>query len=221
MDAPARRGILFVISSPSGGGKTTLTRRALEAVDGLRFSVSYTTRPQRDGEQDGRDYRFIDDAEFDRMLAADAFLEWAHVHGHRYGTARERTEDALRAGGDLMLDIDVQGSRQLRSKIADDDAVYVFVLPPDYETLRGRLQARGRERGEEVERRLGVAAREVAAFDLYDYLIVNDDLARSVDELVSIVRSERRRVSRCRSEAETIMATIPPAGPGESAVERR
>jgi guanylate kinase len=209
-----------VISSPSGGGKTTLTRKAIEALPGLVFSVSYTTRPQRTGESDGRDYHFVDEATFDRMVAADAFLEWAPVHGCRYGTARRETEEALVGGQDLMLDIDVQGSRQLRES-GFEGAVYVFVLPPDYATLRERLTARGRERGEEVERRLSVAAREVAEFESYDYLIVNDDLSRSIEELVSIVRSERRRIRRCRAEAETIMATIPPAAPDGSAAERR
>ena len=135
------RGTLFVISAPSGTGKSTLARRLLESVGELRFSVSYTTRPRRPGEESGREYHFVDDARFDAMTASGAFLEWARVFGHRYGTGREATEAALGAGTDLLLDIDVQGARQVRA--SGLDCVSIFVLPPDFATLEERLVRRG------------------------------------------------------------------------------
>ncbi len=207
MDEHPRRGILFVVSSPSGGGKSTLARRLLETTGGLEFSVSYTTRTRRPGETDGRDYHFIDNARFERMVREGELLEWAEVFGHRYGTGRAATEQALARGLDLVLDIDVQGARQIRE--TGIDAVFVFVLPPDFRTLAERLHDRGRDDQAEMERRLAIAGREAAEFANYDYLVINDDLERAFEDLRSVVTAERRRVKRRRHEAERILKTIP------------
>lgn len=201
-----RRGILFVISGPSGTGKSSLAREVLAGLDGLSFSVSYTTRPRRPGEEDGRDYHFVDDAAFDRMVAEGAFLEWARVFGRRYGTGREPTERALAAGTDLLLDIDVQGARQVVA--ASLDAVTVFVLPPSFEALAGRLRSRGSETEEDARNRLAQARREAEEYPRYDYLIVNDDLDRACRELRAVVEAERRRVRRCEDEARRIVGTF-------------
>lgn len=201
-----QRGILFVISGPSGTGKSSLVRKVLAGLGGLSFSVSYTTRPRRPGEEDGREYHFVDDATFDRMVAAGAFLEWAHVFGRRYGTGREPTERALAAGRDLLLDIDVQGARQVLA--ASLDAVTVFVLPPSFEVLAGRLRGRGSETDEDARNRLALARREAEEYPRYDYLIVNDDLDRACRELRAVVEAERRRVRRCEDEARRIVGTF-------------
>jgi len=206
----AKRGILFVVSGPSGSGKSTLARRLLAEAEELGFSVSHTTRPRRDEEVEGRDYHFVDDAAFDRMVAAGKFLEWATVHGRRYGTAREATLAALREGTDLLLDIDVQGARQLRQ--SGIQAVYVFVLPPDFATLERRLRVRGSEDESEVRRRLSIATQEVAEFDRYDYLIVNDDLQAAGADLTALVRGERCRTARRADRARAILEGMPRAG---------
>lgn len=202
-----KRGTLFVISAPSGVGKSTLARRLLESVEGLEFSVSYTTRPRRRGEADGREYHFVDDARFEAMAAEDAFLEQARVFGRWYGTGRDATERALAAGRDLLLDIDVQGARQVRERHAE--AVFVFVLPPDYRTLERRLLERHSEGEAERSRRLSLSRGEGQDYEHYDYLIVNDDLDRAIAGLRSIVEAERHRVSRRRAEAERILSTFP------------
>lgn len=204
-----RRGILFVISAPSGTGKSSLARGVLDAVDGLEFSVSYTTRERREGEEQGREYHFVDDARFDEMVAEDAFLEWAAVFARRYGTGTEATERALAEGRDLLLDIDIQGARQIRSRGLE--AVYVFVLPPDYGTLESRLRERRSENGEELDRRLSEARQEAEEFRRYDYLVINDDLDRAVEQLRCIVEAERRRRIHRVADAERILATFPTA----------
>ena len=201
------RGILFVISAPSGAGKSTLARKVVGATPGLRFSVSFTTRPRRADEREGDDYHFVDDARFEQMTAAGSFLEWAHVHEDRYGTARKATEEALAAGDDLLLDIDVQGAAQIRQ--SGVDAVFIFIMPPDFGTLEERLRSRSSEDEARLERRLAIAGRETAEYPHYDYLVINDELDRAFHDLCSIVRSERRRISRRRGEADEILKTIP------------
>ena len=203
-------GILFVISAPSGTGKSSVTSRLLESLGGLEFSVSYTTRPARNGELDGREYHFVDRGTFEKMLAEGAFLESAEVFGQLYGTGVEATRAVLATGSDLLLDIDVQGARQVRQ--GPIEAVSVMILPPDYDTLVERLRSRGSEAQPELERRLAESRQEAQAFDSFDYVVVNDDLDRTVDELVSIVRAERRNTAHCREQANRIIATFPPAG---------
>ena len=204
--AGTRSGAMFVMSGPSGSGKSTLARRLLESIPGLSFSVSYTTRPRREGEKDGIDYHFVDDATFDRMAAEGAFLEWARVHDRRYGTGRAVTREAL-ARVDLLLDVDVQGATQIRQ--ADVDMVSIFILPPDYETLEQRLRGRQSEAEAELEGRLAVARQELEEYRHYDYLVVNDDLGRAFVEIDAIVRAERRRRERCSVDAERVLGTLP------------
>lgn len=194
--------LLFVVSGPSGSGKTTLCHRLIERVssdeDGgeMAFSVSTTTRSPRADEEEGRDYHFVDDAEFDRMIEDGAFLEWAEVHGQRYGTLRRTVEEQMQTGRDVILDIDVQGGRQVRK--ASTRAVLIFVLPPSFKELRRRLQGRDTESDEAIERRIQVAREEIGALDLYDYLVVNDDVDRAAGTLEAIRRAEKCRVDRRR-----------------------
>lgn len=201
------RGILFVVSAPSGTGKSTLTRRLLDGVPGLEFSVSYTTRAKRPGETDGREYHFVDDAVFDRMVEAGEFLEWAVVFGRRYGTARSATEATLAAGRDLLLDIDVQGAGQVRT--SGVPSVSVFVLPPDYATLEARLRFRGSEPESEVHRRLSQARAEADEYRRYDYVVVNDDVERASKEIRAVVRAERARTDRRLEFVQKILETFP------------
>jgi len=202
-----RAGILFVIAAPSGTGKSTVARGVLDRLEDLEFSISYTTRPPRDGEQDGKHYHFVDRERFERMRAERAFLECAEVFGNSYGTAREETERKLEAGRDLLLDIDVQGARQVRR--AQIDAVSIMILPPDFATLATRLRERASESEVQRSRRLAEAREELEEFDTFDYLVVNQDLDTSVSDFCSIVRAERRRTRRTGSEARRILATFP------------
>ena len=200
-------GTLFVISAPSGTGKSTLARRLIESVPGLSFSISFTTRPRRAGEESGRDYHFVDDARFDAMVAAGEFLEWAPVFGRRYGTGRKATEEALAAGRDLLLDIDVQGAAQVRK--SGLPAVSIFVLPPDFATLEDRLRRRASEDPDALALRLHEARREAMEYDHFDYVVFNADLEDASGELASIVRAERARCARRRERVKTVMATFP------------
>lgn len=200
-------GTLFVISAPSGTGKSTLARRLLESVPGLAFSVSFTTRPRRAGEESGREYHFVDDARFDAMAAAGGFLEWATVFGRRYGTGRAATEAQLSTGTDLLLDIDVQGARQVRA--SGHDSVSIFILPPDYATLEARLRSRGSEDPDALSVRLLEARREAMEYDLFDYVVVNADLEEASQELIAVVRAERARASRRKRRVAEILDTFP------------
>ncbi len=205
--AAGDRGTLFVISAPSGTGKTTLARRLLESVPDLRFSISYTTRPRRAGEENGREYEFVDDRRFDAMVAAGDFLEWAHVFDHKYGTGLAVTEAALASGTSLLLDIDVQGARQVRA--SGLDAVSIFILPPDFSALAERLKRRASEDPAALALRLGEARHEALEYDRFDYVVVNADLEDASSTLIAIVRAEAARTARCAGRVRTILSTFP------------
>lgn len=190
----ARKGMLLVISGPSGAGKGTLYNRVLAADPTITFSVSYTTRGPRPGEVDGKDYCFVTEEQFRQMLDRDGFLEHADVHGHLYGTPRQPVLDALEAGRSVMLDIDPQGALQVMEKMPD--CVSVFILPPSFAELRRRLTSRGTEKPEEIERRLRNARGEVQLMGKYQYLVVNDDLEAAYRTLQGIVDAEKQRSSR-------------------------
>lgn len=190
----ARKGMLLVISGPSGAGKGTLYNRVLAADPTITFSVSYTTRGPRPGEVDGKDYCFVTEEQFRQMLDRDGFLEHADVHGHLYGTPRQPVLDALEAGRSVMLDIDPQGALQVMEKMPD--CVSVFILPPSFAELRRRLTGRGTEKPEEIERRLRNARGEVQLMGKYQYLVVNDDLEVAYRTLQGIVDAEKQRSSR-------------------------
>ena len=200
------RGLLFIVSAPSGAGKTTLVERLVEEIPHLRMSRSYTSRPAREGEMDGVDYNFVTRARFEAMIDAGDFLEWASVFGNLYGTCASETE-ALRASGhDVVLVIDVQGARKVRAQGVGTSAV--FVMPPSLEVLEQRLRGRSKDSEVEIQRRLQVARDEVVAFTEYDYVVVNDELPAAVDRLRSIVMAERARLERMRDQAETIVRTF-------------
>ncbi len=192
---PARpRGLLFVVSAPSGTGKTTLCAELAASVSGLWSSLSYTTREPRSGEQDGREYRFVDDALFQAMVQRNEFVEWATVYGHSYGTPRAPLEEQRECGVDVLLEIDSQGAMQIKRKYPD--AVYIYILPPSMDELRARLIKRGSDTPEEVQRRLQKAREEVWSYREYYYIIKNDDLKRAYKELESIILAERVRAKR-------------------------
>jgi guanylate kinase len=195
MSRIARRGLLLVLSSPSGAGKTTLARRLLATDTGLRMSVSVTTRAPRPGEVDGRDYHFIDTAEFQRLEAAGELLEWAQVHGNRYATPKAAVVAALQAGDDMLFDIDWQGARQIKERMGAD-VVSVFILPPDGKALERRLKTRAQDSEEVVRRRVAAAADEIAHWGEYDYVIVNADLDASSAGLAAILAAERLKRQR-------------------------
>ena len=205
----AGRGDLFIVSSPSGGGKTTLIRRLLENPPGepLHFSVSYTTRPMRKGEQEGREYRFVSAEEFQRMVQRDEFLEHNEVHGHIYGTSRNEVLPHLAAGEDVVLDIDVQGARDVRR--ACPDAVSIFIVPSSSAELERRLRARGLDSEEAIRKRLINASREIQQAEDFQYVIVNDDLERAVVELESIVRARRLMPERQAMRLQRIRKEFP------------
>jgi guanylate kinase len=200
-----RSGILFILSAPSGAGKTTLSRQILDRWPDLRLSISYTTRTPRLGEVDGRDYHFIDEDQFLQLRTAGAFAEWAQVHDYLYGTARAPLDEALASGHDFLLDIDVQGARQLQE--AYPEAVAIFVLPPSWSELEKRLRSRGTDQDEVIARRLQRARGETLAFGGYDYWIINDRVDRAVLQLDAIIHAERLRVSRLNSASSPLLST--------------
>ena len=194
-DAIARRGLMLVLSSPSGAGKTTLSRRLLEADPAVELSVSVTTRKQRPGEVDGRDYHFIDAARFDAMVKQGELLEWAQVFGHRYGTPRAPVEAALARGRDVLFDIDWQGTQQLREK-ADRDLVSIFVLPPSIPDLERRLRTRAQDSDEVIHARMAKAADEMSHWAEYDYVVINSDIDHAFAEVQAILAAERLKRER-------------------------
>ncbi len=187
-----RRGLMLLISSPSGAGKTSLSRRLVADHADLNLSISATTRDPRPGEEDGREYHFVDRSAFDEMIAQDAFLEWANVHEHRYGSPRAPVMEALRTGQDVLFDIDWQGAAQIAEK-APDDVVRVFILPPSMAELSRRLHARAQDREDVIQRRLGRAYGEIERAVDYDYVIVNDDYDRAFADLAHIYHAERQK----------------------------
>ncbi|MGA2327248.1 MAG: guanylate kinase [Bryobacteraceae bacterium] len=198
--------IVFVVSAPSGSGKSTLVRRLLMQDEGLLFSVSYTTRAPRGKERPGQDYRYVSRAEFEAAIARDEFLECAEVFGNYYGTHRSELERAQAEGKDLLLDIDVQGAGQLKVKVPD--AVSIFILAPSRNDLEKRLRARSEDAEEVIQRRLRGAAREIRDYSAYDYVLVNQDVEKSVDTLASIVKAERVRRTRMEQQVERILGTF-------------
>jgi guanylate kinase len=194
-DALHRRGLMFILSSPSGAGKTTISRKLLAFDRRIRMSVSVTTRPPRPGEKDGKDYIFKSRAEFDQMVEQGHFLEWAHVFGHSYGTPKAQIKAGLKAGKDFLFDIDWQGTQQLYQK-AETDVVRVFLLPPSLDELRRRLTARGTDSAEVIAGRMARAQAEISHWDGYDYVVVNDDIETCFDKVVQILAAER--LSRAR-----------------------
>jgi guanylate kinase len=188
------QGLLIILSGPSGVGKGTVCRFLLSQKPKLKLSVSATTRSPRPGEIDGREYFFISEAHFQRLMAEDAFLESAVVHGKQYGTLKEKVTDILIAGNDLILEIDIQGGEQVRRKWAD--AVSIFMAPPSMEALEQRIIGRGTEDAQKIEQRLITARREMEAYRMYDYLVINDRVERTAAYLSSIIDAEKCRISR-------------------------
>jgi guanylate kinase len=202
----SERGLLFIVSAPSGTGKTTLVEKLVEQVPRLCMSRSYTSRPARPGETDGVDYNFVTRHRFEAMLAAGEFLEWADVFGNFYGTSAPETERLLAAGKDVVLVIDVQGARQVRSR--GIETVSIFVLPPSADILEQRLRGRSKDSEEQIQRRLAVARREIGEYNRYEYVVINDEVESAVERLRAIIMAERARVTPMRREAERIIRTF-------------
>jgi len=194
-DGVERRGLMFVLSSPSGAGKTTLSRMLIEQMPGLKMSVSATTRPMRPGEVDGRDYFFVEKAGFEAMAKQGDLLEWATVFDNRYGTPRKAVEAALSAGQDVLFDIDWQGTQQLREK-ARADVVSVFILPPSAADLEKRLHTRAQDSDEVIRGRMSRASHELSHWAEYDYIVVNQNVADAFAEVQSILKAERLKRER-------------------------
>ena len=190
-----RRGLMFVLSSPSGAGKTTLSRMLMDRMPGLQMSVSATTRPKRPGEVEGRDYLFVDASKFEAMVKQDELLEWAVVFGNRYGTPRAPVEAALSAGRDVLFDIDWQGTQQLREK-AGGDVVSVFILPPSAADLERRLHTRAQDSDEVIRGRMERASHELSHWAEYDYIVVNQNVDEAFSEVQSILKAERLKRAR-------------------------
>jgi guanylate kinase len=197
---------MFVVSAPSGTGKSTILECVVEGLRNIRLAVSHTTRPPRKDEMDGGDYYFVTPTQFEKLVEADRFLEWAEVFGHRYGTSREEYERAMRDGMDLITDLDVQGAASVREKIPD--AVTVFILPPSYKVLEERLRGRQKDASEVIERRLAAAIEELRRYREYDYVLVNDKLEECVKELRGVIRATRARLDRAEAVAQSILETF-------------
>jgi guanylate kinase len=198
--------VLFIVSAPSGTGKTTLVERLVKVTDGLKVSRSYTSRPRRPDETDGVDYNFVSRPRFEGMAAAGEFLEWADVFGNLYGTAEADTARCMESGDDVVLVIDVQGARKVRSR--ELPHVGIFVLPPSYQVLEQRLRGRSKDGEEAIRRRLAVARDEVSAFKEYDYIVINDEIGPCVERLRGIILAERAKIDCMRVGADKILKTF-------------
>jgi guanylate kinase len=202
--------MLIVVSSPSGGGKGTLIDRVLQTVPGVSYSVSYTTRAPRAGEQNGREYFFVTRPAFEQMIERGEFLEWANVYGHLYGTSHSQVERERNAGRDIILEIDVQGAESIRRLVSD--AVTVFILPPSFELLRNRLISRGTDSAADLERRLRGAPAEVEQYKKFQYVILNDDINRASAQLAAVIHAERARCERQECALSEALADFARAG---------
>jgi guanylate kinase len=189
-----KEGLLYIVSAPSGAGKTSLCKEIIDIFPNLRHSVSFTTRSARPGEVHGKDYFFVSLDEFQQMVADGEFAEWAEVHGNFYGTSLKQLDEYRRSGTDVILDIDCQGARQLKERCRG--GVYIFILPPDFQELRRRLTGRNSDSEETIERRINVASLEIKESRWYDYIIVNDVFSRAVEELKSVLIAEKCRTAR-------------------------
>ncbi len=195
-------GNLFVVAAPSGAGKSSLVKALMELDSQVRASVSHTTRPPRGQEKHGREYYFVSDAEFDAMVASDAFVEWAHVHGRRYGTSKKAIEERIAQGNDVVLEIDYQGALQVKQAFAN--AVLIFILPPSWEELRSRLERRGEDSAEVIELRLKNAAEEMAQVHKFDFVIINELFERALFDMKAIVHAQRLKyAAQRRARAQT------------------
>ena len=201
-----RRGLLFIVSAPSGTGKTTLVERLVQVLPNLRMSRSYTSRQARAGERAGVDYNFISRDRFEALIRDDAFLEWADVFGNLYGTALADVQALLDQGQDVVLVIDVNGARQVKKRDVDHTAI--FVMPPSFQALEQRLRGRSKDTEEQMQRRLSTARAEASSYDDYDYVVVNDDLEPTVVRLQEIIAAERSRTHRMKRLAEGILKTF-------------
>ncbi|MCK4264509.1 MAG: guanylate kinase [Candidatus Aminicenantes bacterium] len=197
--------MLFVITGPSGCGKSTLAGRVLEELDNIDFSVSYTTRKKRNSEEEGKDYYFVSEGEFKRMIEDMKLVEWAVVHGNYYGTSKRELEKKA-TKGDILLDIDVQGAHQIKEKFKK--TVFIFIMPPLYLELKKRLEKRGEESPESINERLDVAKKEIRHYHHFDYIIINDLLEKAVEELKSIILSTRCRFDPCKKEIMLILRSF-------------
>ncbi len=203
-----RRGLMLILSSPSGAGKTSLTRMLLQKRElDLTLSISVTTRPRRSSEVDGIHYSFISKKRFEAMRDGGELLEWAEVHGNLYGTPREPVERSLAQGRDVLFDIDYQGTQQLKAK-AGDDVVTIFILPPSMQELKARLERRAEDAGEAIANRLANARNEIARWTLYDYVLLNDDIQRTFEDLVAILTAERLRAPRQKQGIEDLVEKL-------------
>jgi len=199
-------GNLFVVAAPSGAGKSSLVKALMELDTRVQPSISHTTRPPRGQEMHGREYFFIDDKQFDSMVLSDSFLEWAHVHGHRYGTSRSSIEERIKQGGDVILEIDYQGALQIKRIF--NNAVLIFILPPSWEELRSRLQRRGEDTPEVIELRLKNAAIEMAQTQEFDYVIINEMFERALFDLKAIVHSQRLKFAAQQISRATVFKAL-------------
>lgn len=199
-------GNLFVITAPSGAGKSSLVKALMAADPALQLSVSHTTRAPRGQEQSGRDYYFVSPEAFEAMVQADAFVEWAHVHNHRYGTSRQAVEDKIAQGQDIILEIDFQGALQIKKRFAE--AVTIFILPPSWEELRQRLVRRGEDSPEVIELRLKNAATEMAQVERFDYVIINELFERALADLHTVVQSQRLKLTSQRRARPNIFKAL-------------
>jgi guanylate kinase len=201
-----QKGNLIIVSGPSGAGKSALASAALAELEGLAFSVSYTTRAPRGNEADGVEYRFVTKGEFEELMRSDKLLEWAEVYGNYYGTGRQFIDDKLSEGLDVLLDVDVQGARTIRAKKAN--AVAIFIMPPSYQVLRERLENRKLDKDYVIEQRLKIARREILQYRDYDFLVINDDFATSVQEMKAIIFGLRCRMELRAESAGSIIETF-------------